>query len=1553
MEDRYLSDGLRGLYQDLSSLSSQPLQNVDRLCLELETQIEDFKRLLDKPTKNNASRQAVLSGKSTCTNFLKSGCSLPLLQVCCADLFGCGLGKITIAQVEYAINEDFKEGTLQLADALDLDELEAASLYMVAQEDAQQLDRPPLITAIMSFHKRRGFLLECLRLIFQESLEVERDATQPIMQETLAYILDIKAGPLRNASKFTRKCMDSLVDIEKWLLLLGEQVQKASIVGQDEDPDVLEAIDFQRTSLEQQHESLGAILCYLFKGPYTSHDDLRHFLGHMRKLDRFDALLVHYIPAVVASFVQHGSPEGSSSHKEARSLHPIITASRESQSWALANFHAAVTVFWLAVYSGWYFEAGPSSPAADLEKEAEERTNMFSSALDDGGLDFILAICSGVNNEEWRDPARSELVALLLKESATLTIEPGACSLHMKRLLMESFESFTESCVANMPDAVRMLKSEEDLQRLDHLTALRDGLTSNLHRSLVEARTHLESFLIIIAFAFEGRQDAAQEFWADHDSNLYGFLQWASKRQTVPRVSAFCEVLCSISEGEENANSAHRFLSEEDKFISSRFRRSTSMNWTQMFAELKLYALKVTEKPVISQGVLHVRKSEPSEMIEPESPVMLSCYLRLMGHLCRQSVTVRNWMLHHPTFNLVGTLLTLCSGLIPTHLRATAFTCLTALMQERTSQHGHEMWLSIDQWISGGAMSAAGLTKVPIVSNPPVWHEQQALQKIGESFDQTNAFVDLIHTLVSPAIDSVSPSLPFPESLGATYRNPGIDPYVDFVLGQGLCRKSLDLSEHQARLLTYNCLNFVVTCLRSFNENFVTVFSQPSGPSSKSIFKPAGLPIYVRLHPFARIAEWLFNEEVIKAIFAAAHQEVSEVARASADSILVLSLLRSIQVIDLFMDLQSTYSNIVRPLIKSSASSGRNNVANSALAFFEDSILTNLDIVPRLCLYCGTGHEQLTLVSVTLLEKLSSSRRLNRMTPLDLSKWQSSNKIVEALSTEVEVDRVSRPLISQMQPDLRELELGSESAGYVIRQSILELLNSCLSTIRDRPNVAHLLLGFTYVGNTLNVSQDGLFANRMSLLHAIIEFLQNYPDQMEDNILLLMVRLKRMALEVLRHLWSSKLSSYFALSEMRANRFLFTSISSQPIVGPNSLWDGFSIMDEQFWVSPSAAGLAEFLLYRSHLYDYAATEIRAAAKLGSPTLQSQILSTLFGSTALETGETILNPTIFDLFDFADLDVRRQFFMPELTFLNNLEIDLCARPQADGSLILYNINEAEGLIEVRRGSLQGAGQLRPQDEESFEAESIKVKAFLVAVNNSRTVNLNRFLALRSWAELITTVVTCSDLDGGRRSTFILHSIQLILPKLEVAIAEDSLEAIELARLAETLANKLGPASKAPSSQSGDVIYEKLYQLFQICIRGVVVATANTGLRETLYNICSYYVARITSSPDAHESTRLHSQQAIKTGGPPLIETICDDAYTGQETCRVSALLLLNLLAVLDRHDESILAELISQSNYLNLFLEAVRTLPVELRNAQASGKLSSCAPSPAVANRKPF
>ena len=295
--------------------------------------------------------------------------------------------------MEYSVNAEFQQGVLELADSINIDELQAAKMFLIAQEEAQLLDRPPLIAAIMRFHERRLFLLEALRLVFQESsFEVEKEMTQEIMQEVVAYVLEIKDAPLRNASLYARKVMSSMEDIERTLVLLGEQIQKASIVGQIGDPDVVEAIEYQRNSLQQQHESLGATLCYLFKGPYTSPEDIRHLLTRLRKLDRFDNLLVHYIPSIIASFVKHGSPESAASYKEARSLHTAITSSKDGQSWVLQTFHSAVIALWLAVYSGWDFD-GPSSPlpGVNLEKEAEERTKMFMTRwMREGWISFLL-----------------------------------------------------------------------------------------------------------------------------------------------------------------------------------------------------------------------------------------------------------------------------------------------------------------------------------------------------------------------------------------------------------------------------------------------------------------------------------------------------------------------------------------------------------------------------------------------------------------------------------------------------------------------------------------------------------------------------------------------------------------------------------------------------------------------------------------------------------------------------------------------------------------------------------------------------------------------------------------------------------------------------------------------------------------------------------------------------------------------------------------------------------------------------------------------------------
>ena len=64
MTEQEALEGLRGLQQDLIALEESRLRNVQRLWVDLEVRIEEFRDLLDKPLKNESSRKKVLSGTS-------------------------------------------------------------------------------------------------------------------------------------------------------------------------------------------------------------------------------------------------------------------------------------------------------------------------------------------------------------------------------------------------------------------------------------------------------------------------------------------------------------------------------------------------------------------------------------------------------------------------------------------------------------------------------------------------------------------------------------------------------------------------------------------------------------------------------------------------------------------------------------------------------------------------------------------------------------------------------------------------------------------------------------------------------------------------------------------------------------------------------------------------------------------------------------------------------------------------------------------------------------------------------------------------------------------------------------------------------------------------------------------------------------------------------------------------------------------------------------------------------------------------------------------------
>jgi nuclear pore complex protein Nup205 len=588
--------------------------------------------------------------------------------------------------------------------------------------------------------------------------------------------------------------------------------------------------------------------------------------------------------------------------------------------------------------------------------------------------------------------------------------------------LMSRLEVFVDSFISNLPDVLRKLRVEEDEQRQ----------LSQSH----EHDLNLERFLIIIAYAYENRPEAAMTFWSDPDSNLAGFMHWASRRASTPLVTAFCEMLQSISENEYCATAAHEFLLDEGHHASGKMRKSLSLTWSQIFRELQFFSNKIREKPAPPPTTF--RPGKPSSSIvetEPESAMMLECYLRLITKLATVSETVRQFLIKESQFQLVEVLYQLAGSQIPPRLRACTFWTLRALMTRKSQEEVHYMWAYLDSWAHGNFNYPSVTAHHKLVQQHPVAIPiERVLEEMSNGFEEPYALVLFLSQLVTPAEDAglLNDSLPFPENLGSAHRMPGIDAYVDYVVGLILGSKSAELPDiNQQRMLRLSCLEFMLTCLESFNENLIA-FASETNLAIDSAMAASDLAAYVRLHPFARVMEWILNDKVIKAVIDTIHQPASEVGNASPGSPLIMGILRSIEVISKALTLQPTFLDIVRPMVRKQKGARNDLLATQQLySSLEDGLGVHLNLVVDLGVYCGLGHPDLTLACLQLLERLSGSSRI-------MSEWSPSpgnrshrNKAIVAMEADGEHDAISRSFASDL---LSPLDFGNEedSPSYLI-----------------------------------------------------------------------------------------------------------------------------------------------------------------------------------------------------------------------------------------------------------------------------------------------------------------------------------------------------------------------------------------------------------------------------------------------------------------------------------------------------------------------------------------
>jgi nuclear pore complex protein Nup205 len=198
------------------------------------------------------------------------------------------LGKLDVDGDQYTINDDFQQGALQLANDLNLDELDAARIFFEVQDETESSGRSAITNSIVRFHQRRKTLLDCLQLLLQLSADEEQDeALRADLQAIVAQITQ----PDNGQARYAQRCLSGMDDIKNGLQALLDSLNRVALMGPEQQAEARETIEYQRVSLVKQHETLGLTMMYLVKENHSAEADFEKILNTLRQADKYDNLL--------------------------------------------------------------------------------------------------------------------------------------------------------------------------------------------------------------------------------------------------------------------------------------------------------------------------------------------------------------------------------------------------------------------------------------------------------------------------------------------------------------------------------------------------------------------------------------------------------------------------------------------------------------------------------------------------------------------------------------------------------------------------------------------------------------------------------------------------------------------------------------------------------------------------------------------------------------------------------------------------------------------------------------------------------------------------------------------------------------------------------------------------------------------------------------------------------------------------------------------------------------------------------------------------------------
>ncbi|CRK06201.1 hypothetical protein BN1723_001695 [Verticillium longisporum] len=587
------------------------------------------------------------------------------------------------------------------------------------------------------------------------------------------------------------------------------------------------------------------------------------------------------------------------------------------------------------------------------------------------------------------------------------------------------------------------------------------------------------------------------------------------------------------------------------------------------------------------------------------------------------------------------------------------------------------------------------------------------------------------------------------------------------------------------------------------------------------------------------------------------------------------------------------------------------------------------DVLTDLGSYCGIGHPDVTLACLKLLERMSSAPKITSAWTLTSGRQTQRNRAIIAMEANGDDEAISRSLASELTTSF-DLGREAESPNYVTKVYILDFLYSCLAAMPNQPTIAHLLLGFQCGVETLTVDANGTFSERTSLFHAVLRLLLETPSGDNQGMRSWLITLKFKCMRILRILWNSSLSASFVIDELRENDVLFHLLLRDVVIQPALAWEGEDINQPHFPLTDGATTLVDFLALRSMTLEYIAMELCSISQSRLPSAKRRIFEALNGRLQGDENETITIPTVYDLYDFLLPDGMWDNSEPAVQFYKGLDLSTCFEQDVDDNSVA-NIERVKDILQLKRSERRGEGVLlTAQDFAVIEQEEASIVEHLVSSNRQKQIASQSLRVLKTWTSLLLVMVESNDFKGSARTSFLLQTLQAILPGLELYACDRPAEAAELAKLGKVLLFKLDLTTKAStvdkeSQNIGSLVSDKLYQLFQISLQAIGKWAGTSDIRAIYYSICYRYLTGMVDE-GMLVAERPKTMRTIQMYGERLISIICDDAYGSEPDSQTGAMILLNALVNFSRAEDSPhVIETLNRLNFIGIVIDSLRNV----------------------------